>query len=89
MATTDTNIDMKQPAGVTQVASNSPAASDSDEQLELALRNYVPGTDAEKRLVRKIDFFLVPVLWGMCVLCYLNRNNIVSLTSPVEAGMTS
>ncbi|KPI41948.1 putative transporter [Cyphellophora attinorum] len=85
MATTDTDIDMKQPAGVTQVASNSPAASDADEQLELALRNYVPGTDAEKKLVRKIDVFLVPVLWGMCVLCYLNRNNIGNANA---AGMS-
>lgn len=46
--------------------------------LEEKLRNYVPNSDAEKRLVRKVDMFMVPTLWFMCVLAYVDRNNIVS-----------
>lgn len=42
-----------------------------------ALRNYVPGTDLEKRLLRKLDLRLVPTLWLMCVLCFMDRSNIV------------
>jgi hypothetical protein len=42
------------------------------------LRNYVPDTAEEKRLVRKVDMFMVPTLWFMCVLAYVDRNNIVS-----------
>jgi hypothetical protein len=45
------------------------------------LRNYVPGSDEEKRLVRKIDMFMVPTLWFMCILAYVDRNNIVSKPS--------
>ena len=44
-----------------------------------ALEEYIPGTKAEKRLLRKVDFIMVPSLWFMCVMAYLDRNNIVSL----------
>lgn len=37
---------------------------------------YVPGTDAEKRLVRKIDKHLLPMLWVMYVMNYIDRTNI-------------
>lgn len=52
----------------------------SQEEIEhaAALLRYVPGTEAEKRLVRKLDFILLPVLWLMYVLAYLDRGNIVS-----------
>lgn len=72
---------MKQAPSIEQVASNTPDIDHSDEQLERAIADYVPGTDLEKKLVRKVDWFMVPTLWGMCVLCYLNRNNIVSSPS--------
>jgi len=37
---------------------------------------YIPGGDAEKRLLRKIDMHLVPVVWGMYILSYLDRSSI-------------
>jgi hypothetical protein len=48
-----------------------------DEELAVALANYVPDTAEERRLVRKIDFTLLPCLWWMYVLAYLDRGNIV------------
>jgi len=54
-------------------------ASAEDVELQAALKNYVPGTDAEKALVRKIDMRLIPMLWIMYVLNYIDRTNIVSL----------
>ncbi|KAH6995921.1 phthalate transporter [Ilyonectria sp. MPI-CAGE-AT-0026] len=47
-----------------------------DRELAEALRNYVPGTVEEKKLVRKIDFFLMPILWLMYILNYIDRTNI-------------
>jgi hypothetical protein len=44
----------------------------------IALEEYVPGTKEEKRLLRKVDFIMIPSLWFMCVMAYLDRNNIVS-----------
>lgn len=54
------------------------------EELELqqAIRNYIPDTDAEKKLVRKIDLHLIPILWLMYVLNYVDRTNIVSAVLP-------
>lgn len=52
--------------------------SDHDLDLENALQNFVPGTDAEKRLVRKLDAYMMPTLWVMYILAYLDRQNIVS-----------
>ena len=52
-----------------------------DEELTIALANYVPDTAEEKRLVRKIDLTLLPCLWWMYVLAYLDRGNIVSFCS--------
>jgi hypothetical protein len=37
---------------------------------------YVPDTDEEKRLVRKIDKRLLPMLWVMYVMNYIDRTNI-------------
>lgn len=52
--------------------------SDHDLDLENALQNFVPDTDAEKRLVRKLDAYMMPTLWVMYILAYLDRQNIVS-----------
>lgn len=49
----------------------------SAEELRVAYDQYAPGTEAEKRLVRKIDLLLLPMLWLMCVMAYVDRNNIV------------
>lgn len=51
---------------------------DVDEELEEALRNYVPGSPEEKKLLRKIDLRLMPILWIMYILNYVDRTNIVS-----------
>ncbi|KKY13793.1 putative major facilitator superfamily transporter [Diplodia seriata] len=49
---------------------------DVDEELEEALRNYVPGSPEEKKLLRKIDLRLMPILWIMYILNYVDRTNI-------------
>ncbi|KAF5566565.1 major facilitator superfamily transporter [Fusarium napiforme] len=49
-----------------------------DEELTIALANYVPDTAEERRLIRKIDFTLLPCLWWMYVLAYLDRGNIAN-----------
>lgn len=46
------------------------------EEYERALAAYVPDTEAEKKLVRKIDLFLLPCLWIMYVMNYIDRTNI-------------
>ncbi|KAJ3960296.1 hypothetical protein N0V92_003032 [Colletotrichum tropicale] len=58
---------------------------DEDEELATALQNHVPDTAEEKRLVRKIDFVLLPCLWWMYVLAYLDRGNIANANA---AGMS-
>ena len=45
-----------------------------------ALREYRPDTELEKKLVRKADLLLIPTLWVMCVLCFMDRSNIVSIS---------
>lgn len=37
---------------------------------------YVPGSEEEKRLVRKIDLHLMPTLWIMYVFNYIDRTNV-------------
>jgi hypothetical protein len=34
---------------------------------------YVPDTDEERRLVRKIDLYLLPSMWLMYLLSYMDR----------------
>ncbi|OBR06348.1 Major facilitator superfamily transporter [Colletotrichum higginsianum IMI 349063] len=57
---------------------NAPVVSEADAELAEALRNYVPGTREEKQLVRKIDIFLMPMLWIMYILNYVDRTNILA-----------
>ena len=47
------------------------------EILAQGLEVYEPGSKLEKRLLRKVDLTLLPMLWLMCVLAYVDRNNIV------------
>ncbi|KAF6817216.1 putative vitamin H transporter [Colletotrichum musicola] len=58
---------------------NAAAVVEADGELAEALRNYVPGTQEEKQLVRKIDAFLMPILWIMYILNYVDRTNILTL----------
>jgi hypothetical protein len=46
------------------------------EELARALANFEPDSEAEKRLVRKIDLYLLPILWIMYVMNYIDRTNI-------------
>ncbi|KAH7140321.1 major facilitator superfamily domain-containing protein [Dactylonectria estremocensis] len=54
------------------------AALPEDLELALALKNYVPDTPEERRLVRKIDMILLPCLWWMYILAYLDKGNIAN-----------
>lgn len=54
-----------------------------DPEMAIAFNNYVPGTEDEKKVVRKIDFILLPCLWWMYILAYLDRGNIVRPTLPI------
>lgn len=47
---------------------------DADGELAEALRNYVPGTQEEKALVRKIDFYLMPILWIVRLFFFSGRD---------------
>ncbi|KAH6880030.1 major facilitator superfamily domain-containing protein [Thelonectria olida] len=55
-----------------------PAATSDDAELAVALKNYVPDTPEERRLVRKIDMVLLPCLWWMYILAYLDKGNIAN-----------
>lgn len=59
--------------------------SEHDLELEVALANYVPGGEAEKKLVRKVDLIMLPALWFMYILAYIDRQNIVSRLHRVVA----
>lgn len=54
------------------------AAEMTDAEL---LANYTPGTEEEKKLVRKIDMYMIPILWLMYLLNFVDRTNIVSITN--------
>lgn len=53
----------------------------ADTEIIAALQSYVPDTAEERRLVRKADMVLLPLLWWMYILAYLDRGNIVSIGS--------
>lgn len=46
---------------------------------EQAVIDYVPDTEEERRLVRKIDMYLLPAIWGMYLLSYMDRTKSVSI----------
>ena len=43
--------------------------------LQLAAM-YTPGTELEKRFLRKIDMRIVPTVWALYTMSYLDRANI-------------
>lgn len=53
--------------------SDAEAQKNSMAGIDPALADYVPGTDEEKALVRKIDLFLLPTIWLMYLLSYMDR----------------
>lgn len=58
----------------------------SGDEVQVALRDYVPDSALEKRMLRKVDLYQLPMLWMMCVMAYVDRNNIVGLSS-IKAKM--
>lgn len=56
----------------------SPPATEVGKVIELdgSGEVYVPDPAREKKLLRKVDFVMIPMLWWMCVLAYVDRNNI-------------
>jgi hypothetical protein len=42
-----------------------------------AMVDYVPGSDEEKKLVRKIDTFLLPTIFFMYLFSYMDRTKYV------------
>ncbi|KAJ3548511.1 hypothetical protein NM208_g979 [Fusarium decemcellulare] len=73
------NYSMKE----TKVADNELSLEDAE--IVATLQSYVPGTEEEKRLVRKADMVLLPLLWWMYILAYLDRGNIANANA---AGMS-
>ncbi|KAF5011041.1 hypothetical protein FDECE_2848 [Fusarium decemcellulare] len=73
------NYSMKE----TKVADNELSLEDAE--IVATLQSYVPGTAEEKRLVRKADMVLLPLLWWMYILAYLDRGNIANANA---AGMS-
>jgi hypothetical protein len=49
-----------------------------DIERTASLPTYIPGSALEKRLLRKLDFILLPMLWWMYILAYVDRGNVVS-----------
>lgn len=45
------------------------------DQLQLAVQ-YKPDSEAEKALVRKIDKRIIPTVWALYTLSYLDRANV-------------
>lgn len=53
---------------------------------EEATIDYVPGSEEERRLMQKIDMCLLPALWGMYLLSYMDRTKSVYPTPISQHG---
>ena len=58
-----------------------------DPKLAAAAQEYTPGTIEEKRLVRKMDIRLMPILWVMYIFNYIDRTNIGVGSSTWDGGL--
>jgi len=47
------------------------------DNMRTEVDSYVPDTEEEKRLVRKIDLYLLPTIWIMYLLSYVDRTKLV------------
>ena len=54
-----------------------------DLNAHTAVDGYVPGSEEEKKLVRKIDLYLLPTIWIMYLLSYMDRTKSV-LSHPAQ-----
>lgn len=50
---------------------------EEDEGIQDVIEDYVPGSDEEKKLVRKIDCFLLPTIFLMYLFSYMDRTKYV------------
>ncbi|CAH0055607.1 unnamed protein product [Clonostachys solani] len=57
-----------------------------DIERTASLPTYLPGSALEKRLVRKLDFILLPMLWWMYILAYVDRGNVANANA---AGLST
>ncbi|KAH8110031.1 MFS general substrate transporter [Phellopilus nigrolimitatus] len=46
------------------------------ESANLSMQTYQPDSEVEKKLLRKIDFRIIPAIWVLYTLSYLDRANI-------------
>ncbi|OBT69091.1 hypothetical protein VE03_01390 [Pseudogymnoascus sp. 23342-1-I1] len=63
----------KTPAPVIEVEDDKPKDSFTQDVRDT---DYVSGTDEEKRLLLKIDLYLLPSIWFMYLFSYMDRTNI-------------
>ena len=63
-------------AHVEHVGKKHDALTEASQVDPQELNTYVPDTPEEKKLLRKIDLHLLPMLWGMYVFNYIDRTNI-------------
>jgi len=56
--------------------------------MHTAINGYVPGSEEEKKLVRKIDLYLLPTIWIMYLLSYVDRTKS-ALFHPAQAFKSS
>jgi sugar phosphate permease len=52
------------------------ASSIAFDKNSVSLSTYVPGSEAERKLLRKIDLRIVPCIWILYCVSYLDRANI-------------
>lgn len=50
-----------------------PEVLDDPKAPDGSARSYVPGTEEERQLVRKIDLYILPTMWLMYLLSYMDR----------------
>ncbi|KAI1855671.1 hypothetical protein JX265_006075 [Neoarthrinium moseri] len=53
-----------------------PELADDVKHQEALIDSYVPDTEEERKLVRKIDLYILPAMWLMYLLSYMDRTNI-------------
>jgi hypothetical protein len=78
------------------MSSNHPAESGKPEQLHLEESSIANNDgcidetsfdkDGEKRLLRKLDWHIVPILWLIYMLAFLDRTNVCLVETYPSAG---
>ncbi|KAK6085979.1 hypothetical protein SCUP234_01378 [Seiridium cupressi] len=53
-----------------------PEMMDDPKARDEFVESYVPDTEEERKLVRKIDLYILPTMWLMYLLSYMDRTNI-------------